>query len=658
MILQHNVMSMFANQQYKINSDDFSKSTKKLSSGYRINTAADDAAGLSISEKMRAQIRGLRQATRNVEDGISYVQVADGALGEVQTMLHRMNELAVQSANDTNTENDRAALDAETQQLKEQIGSIFKDTSYNTIRLWEPDEDSRVVLGTEMKQVVRVTSGDTRENITQANKDVLPYGSMHINANETDGVSISWKGYNGSDYETKKISWDELKDHDYSFDMADYFDETKTELFKDGSPVFHKTLSLRVLEEATTSDLATALNGKSMSVGEYISAYTYFQNADGTHQSNPSGISTSIALNYNAAYVAAADMDRGDDTFLESKTSVGSGNVSGVSNSSTSSVANAKTSSELWKFAFSMNNIGDVKSTISSIYSYAPSDTEADDENYWWHWTYRGDGSRYQSYNTINAQTKDLAGVMDLLTGTKGSATPGLLTSANGGDADQGGYIVFNYNLTSETPYHRPDGSTSNSIGSFTVSMRVNNTDTEESVLQKLKDAFNTNTIIDPEKQGDSSDYVELYKPYNIDDKIAVPIYGGSKKIQIQAGPIARQSIDITYDTLSLSSLGINNTDIATRDDASQAITDIADALQQVNSQRSIFGSYQNRLEHASQIAANTAENVQSAESLIRDTDMAAEMVSYSKNQILIQVGQSVLAQANSSLKDVVSLLQ
>ena len=118
MIIQHNLMAMNASRQYNITGSRKTKSTEKLSSGYRINRAADDAASLTISEKMRRQIRGLNQSADNIQDGISYVQVAEGALNEVDDMLQRMNELSVKARNDTNSDEDRAAMDSEIQELK------------------------------------------------------------------------------------------------------------------------------------------------------------------------------------------------------------------------------------------------------------------------------------------------------------------------------------------------------------------------------------------------------------------------------------------------------------------------------------------------------------------------------------------------------------
>ena len=139
-VVAHNLQAMNSKRQLGIVSGGSAKSTEKLSSGYRINRAADDAAGLAISEKMRTQIRGLDKAAKNIQDGISFVQVADGALAEVHSMIHRMKELATQASNDTNTEIDRSQLNGEVRQLKKEISRIFNTTVIiflNHHILWE-----------------------------------------------------------------------------------------------------------------------------------------------------------------------------------------------------------------------------------------------------------------------------------------------------------------------------------------------------------------------------------------------------------------------------------------------------------------------------------------------------------------------------------------
>jgi len=135
MVVQHNLTAMNANRQLGISTDSLAKPTEKLSSGYRINRAGDDAAGLAISEKMRSQIRGLDQASTNAEDGVSLIQVAEGALNETHSILQRMNELATQAANDTNTSIDRNSIQLEINALTSEIDRIQSTTQFNTMNL-------------------------------------------------------------------------------------------------------------------------------------------------------------------------------------------------------------------------------------------------------------------------------------------------------------------------------------------------------------------------------------------------------------------------------------------------------------------------------------------------------------------------------------------
>ena len=135
MIVQHNMSAMNANRMLGVTSSSLSKSTEKLSSGYRINRAADDAAGLSISEKMRSQIRGLNKASSNAQDGISLIQTAEGALNESHSILQRMRELSVQASNGTETDDDREAVQKEISQLQEELTRISSTTEFNTMKL-------------------------------------------------------------------------------------------------------------------------------------------------------------------------------------------------------------------------------------------------------------------------------------------------------------------------------------------------------------------------------------------------------------------------------------------------------------------------------------------------------------------------------------------
>ncbi len=185
MVVQHNLTAANANRQLGITTNAQQKSTEKLSSGYRINRASDDAAGLSISEKMRSQIRGLDQASTNAEDGISAVNVAEGALNEAHDILQRMNELATQAANDTNTSVDRTAIKAEIDQLVSEIDRIQSTTQFNTMNLLD---------GTFTGKNLQVGSlaGQTI-GISIANMDAATLGvnSLDVSSNSAAGTSMT-----------------------------------------------------------------------------------------------------------------------------------------------------------------------------------------------------------------------------------------------------------------------------------------------------------------------------------------------------------------------------------------------------------------------------------------------------------------------------------
>ena len=158
MVVQHNLTAMNSNRQLGITSALQAKSSEKLSSGYKINRAADDAAGLTISEKMRSQVRGLNRASDNAQDGISLIQVAEGALNETHSILQRMNELAVQAANDTNTQSDRGAIQQEINQLTSEIDRIKDTTQFNTQNLLNGDfQDRKLHVGALKDQVIEIS---------------------------------------------------------------------------------------------------------------------------------------------------------------------------------------------------------------------------------------------------------------------------------------------------------------------------------------------------------------------------------------------------------------------------------------------------------------------------------------------------------------------
>ena len=189
MRINNNLMAMNAHRQLGINTAGQSKSLEKLSSGYRINRAGDDAAGLAISEKMRGQIRGLQQASRNAQDGISMIQTAEGALNETHDILQRMRELAVQAANDTNVDADRAAITEELSALYEEIGRIADSTEFNTKNLIGSAAGAVVLhIGSNQTQNLTVTFVDMRASGAQIG---LSAGSAIISVSAGNAVADS-----------------------------------------------------------------------------------------------------------------------------------------------------------------------------------------------------------------------------------------------------------------------------------------------------------------------------------------------------------------------------------------------------------------------------------------------------------------------------------
>ena len=185
MVVQHNMAASNANRQLGISTNTLSKSTEKLSSGYRINRAADDAAGLSISEKMRSQIRGLNKASSNAQDGISAIQTAEGALNEAHSILQRMNELATQAANDTNTSIDRTAISAEMDQLTSEINRIQSTTQFNTMNLLDGSFSSRnLQVGALSGQTIKIS-------VTKMSASNIGVSGLSVSSNVKAGEAMS-----------------------------------------------------------------------------------------------------------------------------------------------------------------------------------------------------------------------------------------------------------------------------------------------------------------------------------------------------------------------------------------------------------------------------------------------------------------------------------
>ncbi len=461
MVVQHNMQAMNANRMLNITTGAQSKSTEKLSSGYKINRAADDAAGLSISEKMRKQIRGLDQASTNAEDGVSAVQTAEGALNEVQSMLQRMNELATQAANGTNSESDREAIQNEISQLTTEIDRVAETTKFN---------ETYLLKGT---------------NGTQTNY---------------------------------------LKGHDAGVVGTDANNVT----FVDGSDKATLTVELKA--------------GKSVTIAG--KEYNITEGSDNT----------------------------ADDSIDTLKTALDS---------------------------------------ASSVVIDGTTYTKGSDNKF-----DAGTGTLY-SVDEIKEKVVDGAKIKV-------------------GTDDE--HVARDYTLTSKN------------IDADTAKGKI-----ETALKQANNIGVDTGTVTATGEQDGSTDN---YK-FTINKGQATVAKDLSFALHVGADADMSNKITVGISSMSSASLGVQGLNV--KDDsgmaATYAIDAIADAVSKVSAQRSALGAIQNRLEHTIDNVDNVVENTTAAESRIRDTDMAQEMVNYSKNNILAQAGQSMLAQANSSNQGVLSLL-
>ncbi len=206
MVVKHNITAMNSNRMLGLTTSSQAKSTEKLSSGYKINRAADDAAGLSISEKMRRQVRGLTQASANAQDGISVVQTAEGALNEVEDMLQRMNELAVKGENGTLTTTDRASIQSEIRQLMSEVDRVQSTTTFNEMNLLDGSFMKGLQVGAEAGQHIDISINNMSMNGLARNIDTKLYTKVtYNNLSKNEGVSYVSTTFSATTVGTQKV---------------------------------------------------------------------------------------------------------------------------------------------------------------------------------------------------------------------------------------------------------------------------------------------------------------------------------------------------------------------------------------------------------------------------------------------------------------------
>lgn len=658
MIVAHNLLAMNANGINKTNSKYKAKSTEKLASGYRINRAADDAAGLSISEKMRKQIRGLTQASDNCQDGVSFCQVADGALDEVQDILHRINQLSVKAANGTNSDDDRNAIDNEVQELKSEMQRIFVTTEFNERKIWEPE--NKIELEPTKRTVthtypaVTFPSFSSSTTITDDNKMAIPRSDLKVVADD-DGMTVSWTGYNGKKYESDVIEWPDKLNGAHSFKLSDHVDYASNPEIEG----IDFTYTYNVNSLSTKQDVIDAINNSYINYYESSGESIEFEYADPSVDNLISGIGLDIY--YEAEIVSGKSYSSNDTTFASNEKI--DNNPFAVNNNS-----------ETLQFSFDINNIRHATAKVDSAYFYGYG-TSASEKDLWY----------YMIPNSSYKYT--LSRTPDGFTGKDSASMDGIIEAiedtGNGGDSlfydnsSKNGYFHMNFSITNDSAYTGADGRTvapNTNIGNMSLSLNMDSRsyatpgELEEAVRKSLanisgfdvRDNSPTSSSLQIYRSKDNSRNTVSETKDEIIKRNYLYLDDNGKNMGIQAGAESSDDnkIELSYDSLSLKKIGLEDTHTLTVEAATNAIDDISNALSIVSSQRSYFGAVQNRMEHTIKNIDNVVENTQSAESVIRDTDMAAEMVQMSKYNILEQAGISMMTQANQSNQGVMSLLQ
>jgi flagellin len=528
MVVQHNLTAINSNRMLNITVKGQAGSTEKLSSGYKINRAADDAAGLSISEKMRKQIRGLTQASANAQDGISMVQTAEGALNEVQDMLQRMNELAVKAANGTLSSDDRGYIQNEVDQIMSEIDRVAATTKFN---------ETYLLNGKYSVEEKDGFYGALSEDIIGTNESLF---TNHV---------FDWK----SGSEMAGLVGDNIVNGSNGSDLA---------------------TSSRAGFAATSFDLSS------------LTTKSDVERLIGT------GLSATCGACETFFSIKLVD----DDPSL------------GLNANGYKVVGNSAGGQNLWIDISSCNNGSDVVDTVLSAYA------------------------RYNG-TTHTAGSKAAYNM-----GSVGSASNAGQTLSDTGSSwhhvciGGGGSTLVLFDSDNKT-----SKSWANQVGQDDYSSYYG---LQNGYLGKGAEVTPENTKLNLHVGADATK---------------------NNQIELELGNLSGVALGLKgfkYDWKSESLKEFNAADVTTAAKALDCINAVKDAIQAVSTQRSRFGAVQNRLEHTIKNLDNVVENTTSAESAIRDTDMATEMVRYSNNNILAQAGQAMLAQANQSNQGVLSLLR
>ena len=560
MRIQHNIAALNTHRALGSNQAAASKNLEKLSSGYQINRAGDDAAGLAISEKMRGQISGLDMASKNANDGISLIQTAEGALNETHAILQRMRELAVQAGNDTNTSDDRGQLQKEMDQLTSEINRIGNTTEFNTKKL----------VNGELSDSVADQAATTKE-VQYAKDQTVKVGDIPVSFSDN---------------------------------------KSKADITVDFSGDTDNGLSWKTVAQAQAA--GTAGNTVALSIE---------RSADGKDFT----ITGNITNATDTADIAATKLA------YDAKTDTYSFKGQGLDISFTS--AQAKDFANGAKATIDLSKVDAAETTVNLTPDSQKLTTT----------TATGVEATIENFEVTSSKLDGLAEAkIDYSLADKK-----LIVSLNDAKGTSLQKYEFNDIEANETLSFDQDGvkfdfaSKDSSLANGVFKLQQNEKETVEQAAATTKDQSLKFQIGANENQAMSVSISDMRAS-------ALGIVGSG------AGFQATSTVTNGTNAEAIE----NSLDISTHDNAGSAITTIDDAINKVSTQRAQLGAVQNRLEHTINNLGTTSENLTAAESRIRDTDMAKEMMDFTKNNILTQAAQSMLAQANQQPQGVLSLLQ
>lgn len=600
MIITHNLSALNANNLLRKNAKAGSSSMENLSSGLRINNASDDAAGLSISEKMRGQIRGLDQASRNIQDGASLLQTAEGGLQEINDILQRQRELIIQGLNDTNTDNDRQQIEAEIQQLTQEIDSLSKRTEFNSINLLARDDYTILADRSSSNTAYTISDPPPTTRVTNS----IVYKPQGTSAETRHVISSSDTSVTTNTYSnTNNIS--PIASPDGRAGYNEYNIDIQTTTKTDTNNTVYETLTASNDPQYATPAYWFSVGTNKTSFGPKDLGDVY-----GSMHENIEVNGSSRPIEYTSRSGSGSDPAWDHMWFPGTNLSIMRYRTVLADNS--------------MEIKYVINNMDPTDATIKLDNIIAPPINSVITD---------AGGNPLATGNTIinppSGSSFNLTG-SDANAGLKfddllGFLAPSELTINNPAAGQP--QINFDWQLTI------PSGTSVTlgfNYGPFSLNL----------------DVFElTHELVETK-------HIETTVRTDIKDIDYVP-----PSLDIQAGANHNQTIIIPLFNVTSQGLGIANMGILPPGIPDKTLAQIDKAIGKVINYRGMYGALQNRMEHTLNNVKNSAENLASAESRIRDADIAKEMMNFTKTNILTQAAQAMLAQANQNPQAVLQLL-